>query len=612
MKKIIPYLSLFLCIIFSTLIWDFVRIPYNEQNIIYGEFFTKKYNPINEILRFIIFVFFPLIVFLFLSINKNNFLSLNYKKNNFFLSKRKTSSFDKSNLSKFSIVFFVLIIVEFFSLDFSYFTNKIDSLHDGVFLVPPKNYFFSDKLWLTTMYDYGVISNNIGIIISKFFNDYTIGSIRFFNLFLILINKIILLFICKKIVETLNFSSIVKNIFFVLLFFMSTSLVHYENSGISPFPPRIFLFLIFLLILIDIFSTQKNLRLKSFILGTFSLISLLWYVDIGIYTNATILVIISYFVFDKKLDILNFFILGIISSWTIFFSIFSLAEIKEFFFQIKFLISTKDFIIGIEYPKPFSEGSVRYTKTLLLLILSGVFSINLLFNKKINLNYETKLIILLLFISSIFFFKTALGRSDTPHLKYSSGLYIFLIYFSFIFFVINFFKGAKFLKKRINLEFNKNYVYVIVGLLFVLTFIVPNKNKSFKNFTNFPNNIENFIQKKDSNYLSKKNLNFINEFKKLSKNDNCVQVFTGDVSIPYLLKKPSCTQFYLPSHIIAGWTEKKFINQLKDNSPEFIVYSSSNNWLIDKRNMKDADKFIKKKYNLFKKIEEWEIYKKAD
>ena len=138
------------------------------------------------------------------------------------------------------------------------------------------------------------------------------------------------------------------------------------------------------------------------------------------------------------------------------------------------------------------------------MILSGVFSINLLFNKKINLNYETKLIILLLFISSIFFFKTALGRSDTPHLKYSSGLYIFLIYFSFIFFVINFFKGAKFLKKRINLEFNKNYVYVIVGLLFVLTFIVPNKNKSFKNFTNFPNNIENFIQKKDSNYLSKK------------------------------------------------------------------------------------------------------------
>ena len=148
MKKIIPYLSLFLCIIFSTLIWDFVRIPYNEQSIIYGEFFTKKYNPINEILRFIIFVFFPLIVFLFLSINKNNFLSLNYKKNNFFLSKRKTSSLDKSNLSKFSIVFFVLIIVEFFSLDFSYFTNKIDSLHDGVFWCHQKIIFFQTNYGL--------------------------------------------------------------------------------------------------------------------------------------------------------------------------------------------------------------------------------------------------------------------------------------------------------------------------------------------------------------------------------------------------------------------------------------------------------------------------------
>ncbi len=611
MKKIIPYLGLFFCIVFSTLIWDFIRIPYDEQNRIYGEFFAKKYNPINEILRFIIFVFFPLIVFLLLLIKEKNFYSLDFKRNNFFLPKTKISSSDKSNLS-LSVVFFVLIIVEFFSLDFSYFTNEIDSLHDGVFLVPPENYIFSGKFWLATMYDYGVISNNIGLLISKFFNDYTIGSIRFFNLFLILINKIFLLLICKKIVETLDFNSIIKNILFILLFFTITTLTHYENSGTSPFPPRIFLYLIFLFIIIDVISAQKNLRLKSFVLGTFSLISLLWYVDIGIYTNATILLIISYLVFNKRLDILNFFLLGIISSWILFFSIFSFAEIKEFFFQIKFLISTRDFIIGIEYPKPFSEGSARYTRTLLLLILSGVFLINLLFNKKIKLNYETKLIILLLFISSIFFFKTALGRSDTPHLKYSSGLYTFLIYFSLIFFVINFFRTKKFLKKKIKFKLKKNYLYIIIVPLFISAFIIPDKNKSLKNIINFKVNIESLTQRKDDNYLSTKKLNFINEFKQLSKNDNCVQVLTSDVSIPYLLKKPSCTQFYFPSHIITGWTEEKFINQLEDNFPEFIIYSSPNSWLIDRRNMKNADKFIKKRYNFFKSINEWEIYRKIN
>ena len=34
MKKILPYLVLFFCITFSTFIWDFIQIPYNEKNTI--------------------------------------------------------------------------------------------------------------------------------------------------------------------------------------------------------------------------------------------------------------------------------------------------------------------------------------------------------------------------------------------------------------------------------------------------------------------------------------------------------------------------------------------------------------------------------------------------
>ena len=67
------------------------------------------------------------------------------------------------------------------------------------------------------MYDYGIISNNIGLIINKLFNYYTIGSIRFFNLLLILLNKIILVFICKKITEKLKFNQTTKCIFFIFI-----------------------------------------------------------------------------------------------------------------------------------------------------------------------------------------------------------------------------------------------------------------------------------------------------------------------------------------------------------------------------------------------------------
>ncbi len=610
MKKIYPYLFLIFCIIFSTYIWDFIKIPYNDLNTIYGEFLLKRYNPINEVLRFLVFIFFPLIIFLILILNQENYYNLKFRSNNFFLKKDDYLLFEKSNLNIISFTFIVLIFVDFFSLEFNKFTNTIDTLHDGVFLVAPLNYLFSGKLWLATMYDYGVISNNIGLITNKLFNHYTIGSIRFFNLLLILLNKIILVFICKKITETLKFNQTIKCIFFVFIVFLSITLAHYENSGVSPFPPRSFLFLLFLLLIFEIFTTKSNIEFKLIILGFFSLISLLWFVDIGVYTNTILLILFFYFIFENKLKNIFLVLTGALISWSLFFLVIPLSEINEFFFQIKFLISTKDYIIGIEYPKPFSEGSTRFTRTLLMVILSGIFTINLLFSKKINFSYESKIIILLLFISSIIFFKTALGRSDTPHIKYSSGLYIFIIYFTLIFLSFTFVEKKEFFKKIINFIRKKNYVVLISIFVLIFISIMTSSHKSIKNLFNVEKNIKNLVKADNEKFLSAKKIDFINKFRILSKNDTCTQVFTGDISITYLLGKPSCTQFFVPSHIIAGWTEARFISQLKDKSPQFIVYSSSNNWLIDRRNMKNADEFIKKNYFFFKKIYDWEIYKK--
>ena len=129
--------------------------------------------------------------------------------------------------------------------------------------------------------------------------------------------------------------------------------------------------------------------------------------------------------------------------------------------------------------------------------------------------------------------------------------------------------------------------------------IILNDQREIKNLLNIHKNITKLTLARDNEYLSNKQIDFINDFKTLSIKDNCVQVFTGDISISYLLNKPSCTQFYLPSHIISGWTEERFIIQLKKSNPQFIVYNSGNNWLIDRRNMKLADEFIKQKYFFF-------------
>ena len=50
-------------IIFSTIIWESIILPYDNENQIYGEYFRLKYNPTNDTLRYIFFVLLPLITF---------------------------------------------------------------------------------------------------------------------------------------------------------------------------------------------------------------------------------------------------------------------------------------------------------------------------------------------------------------------------------------------------------------------------------------------------------------------------------------------------------------------------------------------------------------------
>ena len=608
MKKVYPYLMLIFCLIFATLVWEYIKIPYNEENLIHGEFLIKKYHPNNEILRFLFFIFFPLIVFFFLFSNKTDCFNLLPGKENFFLEKKKNYASYNSNLNIITVLLVGFVVIDFFSLEFKNYISSIDSVHEGTFLVPPKNYIFSEKFWLSTIYDYGFLANNIGTILNKLFNNYTIGSVRFSSIFLILLNKIILILICRKITMFLNLNHTSKNIFFIFFAFSILTLTYYSHQWTSPFPPRAFFFLLFFLIVIDLLTTNKNKIFKSLIIGSFSLISLLWYLDIGFYTNATLLILLSYFLFEKKFLIFFFTLLGIIIAWIIFFMLLPMEEINEFFFQIKFIISISDYLLGIEYPKPFSEGSTRSTKALLLIILSGIFSINLLFDKKININYETKLVIILLFISSIIFFKSALMRSDTPHIKYSSGFYMFLIYFSSLFYIFYYFEKKKIVQNFL-IFINKKKYFLLV-LIIALFSIIISDQRNIKNLLYIKKNIDILFKAKDEVYLSNKQINFIKRYKQLSNNESCVQIFTDDISLPYLLNKPSCTQFYIPAHIIIGWTENRFINQLNNNLPKYIIYSSPINWLSNRKNMPNAVNFIHQNYIFYKKIDEWVIYKK--
>ena len=227
--------------------------------------------------------------------------------------------------------------------------------------------------------------------------------------------------------------------YFIILSILSVSLVSYEDLYISKFSPRSLLFLSFFLIFFNSLYKFDRFSFSNFVLGLFSIISLLWYIDIGAYINVLLLLILIYFFiryeFKKCISIL----VGIALGWTIFIFIIPDYELKEFLSNTLLIYSTFDYIAGLIYPTPFLSGDIRSTNALIFIIMSGILVIITNFEKDIKMSYYNKTFFLFLFIASLLVFKSAMTRSDSFHIKASSGSTLFLIYSIGLYFLYNFF-----------------------------------------------------------------------------------------------------------------------------------------------------------------------------
>ncbi len=604
MRKYLSYILIALSILISTLCWDLIKFPYDNDNLINGNYSLREINPLNDTIRGLFFIFFPISIYILTEIKLNK-SKLLFNLNDH-LKFDDATILNKNEFNITSLILIIFIFIEFFSLDYQNFVTNLDTHHEGTLLSAPVNFYLKGTLWLGTLYDYGFIGNNISIIFSYIFGDYSIGINRFSKVGIILINKILIILLCRKIILNVNeFRN--KSLIFFIFSFTCLSLANFYQD-VTPIHQRLFIFLVFFLFLLEILNFKMN-KFLSFLTGLFSSISLLFYIDIGSYINAIIFLALLYLVFQKNFTNSIYVLFGVISSWLAVYLIFPNDELNEFVYQYKFIVGVSDYLLGIEFPKPFTDGATRHTKALLMIIFSGVFLFNYVSNKSLKENNYSKIIFLFLFISSIIFFKSGLMRSDGPHIKYTSGLYTLIIFFFIYFYSYRIIKNNKFFIKMESLFFNKKYFFTFILLILSIDLILKN-NYNILNTFNSNKNFYALTKVPDDQFLKDDYVEFLNYYKKISQNDNCVQQLTDDNALPYLLNKPSCTQFYNNAHIIIGWTEKKFINQLKSNEPEFIIYSSEINWFKNLKNSPNVEAFIMKNYRLFEEYKSWKIYKK--
>ena len=606
------FLGVILSVFLSKFFWGWIDIDYTKEFEIPGEYSKYKYNPINESIRYVTFISMPLIVYLVcIKIFKGQ--EIKQIKEIFYYDNSKTFYVTKNNLLVLCFLSFsALILLDFLSVNLPLHT--IDTLHEGQWLTPGINYLKKGGYWIDSYITIGFFHEILNVLIGfKIFNIFSIGSSRFSILLSILVFKFILIIFIYKLTVIQKLTENFKILFFVLISLIALSMTSFSfyNSDILHY--RDLPLILFLILLIPIISNEKMVIFYCFLIGAMSTISMLWGLDKGAYLNLTLASLILFLIIKKDFDKSVWIILGAIITWILFYKIFGQEEFKSFFYNTKEIYQSMDWIHGIIHPEPFSsdQHSARATKILLILILSGLLIININFFKYQNILNEYKVLLIFIFIISIITYKTALGRSDGPHIRSVTGLPLLLLCIITLNLIFDFIlKNKKYLKIFQNVANFKNTLIFMFILLSI--FFLPNLN--FQNIISFKSSVKNYVNLSDEFFLTERQNLLIKRYNNLTIEDKCVLIFTYDAAIPYLLKKPSCNKYYYIWNIGNKKNQNLFIKSIENRKPNFILLGGDYKnpitiGLEPHERLPIIHNFIIKNYLLDENVLDWRIYK---
>ena len=100
----------------------------------------------------------------------------------------------------------------------------------------------------------------------------------------------------------------------------------------------------------------------------------------------------------------------------------------------------------------------------------------------------------------------------------------------------------------------KNIYFISILIVIIFSFSKVNH----KNILNFKTKFKETIITNDSNYISEERRKSVSLLKQEFQNEKCLQNFTEDLVILYLIKKPSCTK-YFSSWLASGFKMEKNI-----------------------------------------------------
>ena len=156
---------------------------------------------------------------------------------------------------------------------------------------------------------------------------------------------------------------------------------------------------------------------------------------------------------------------------------------------------------------------------------------------------------------------------------------------------------------------NKN-IYLFSSLIIVF-FVSISDLKLINNPLAFTDRYNKFLKLNDNFFLDKNYILFIDYLEKKAKSEECIQVLSYDISLNYLLKKKSCSNFTNPLAIGSKKSQLQLINQLKANNANLVITEGPLGYMDPVNNLDQRLPYIAKylQDNLSKELKflDWKI-----
>ena len=341
----------------------------------------------------------------------------------------------------------------------------------------------------------------------------SIGSYNFFKEFLNLLSIIALIYFFYEVSKSFNDYFVRSNFFLVTSFFL---ILFFDNVNIWRDLPLI----IFLIFILNFINTKNN---SSIIMISFlSVFTFFWSLDRGFFIFFLLVPFLIFVLINHKKEFIKFITTIFIFCLILIISIDVNIQ-KNFFIHTQDIFFNHEKLNGIIHPSPFSDdlNSTRATKSLILILLNFVFSFLLILRKKSIFNNNTKFIFLFFSIMNFIIYKSALSRSDGPHIKEATYFSIILLSIFLILFVINYFASKKlFIQNQKKIK----YIYTLIFLFVIF------QNKNMSNIFNFTENYKKLVSSQNNKFLDKDYDNSV-KFLKIS-------LKMKNVYRPFLMIKP--------------------------------------------------------------------------